>query len=233
VSYRHGRRAFAAASLLVVALAGCGGTGSSEGPPPKALVAKATAATARQKSFHFKLQVEHAAASSSGLSLTLADGDVIVPDRVRASIAGTYNGIPLTSKIVFTGPQQFLLNPLSGQWQSFSTKTSPIGFFAPATGVLKAVRAATGLSLDGTETIGGVETYKLVGKVGARNLTGFLGNPPSDRQATAEIFVGKDDSLLRELRLRGPIAPGEPDDIVRTVVLSRYGEPVMIVAPAG
>lgn len=217
--------------LVAVALAGCGGGGTTAAPKPEAIVAKAVAATAKQRSFHFKLTVDNPAASSSGLSLTRAEGDVIVPDRVKADIAGTYSGIPLTSKIVFTGPEQFLLNPLSGSWQRFTTKTSPIGFFSPATGVLKAVKGATGLSLAGTETVGGVDTYKLVGKVGARSVTGFLGNPPSDLQADAEIFVGKDDSLLRELKLTGPIAAGEPSGIARTVVLSRYGESVTIEAP--
>ena len=63
-------------------------------------------------------------------------------------------------------------------------------------------------------------------------MAGFLGNPPSDREADAEIDVGKEDGLLRKLTLSGPIAADEPDDAERTVTLSRFGEQITIEAPA-
>ena len=99
--------------------------------------------------------------------------------------------------------------------------------------MLAAVRGVHDLKLDGTTTVNGVECYHLTGKVKARDLTGFLGNPPSDREVDAELDVGKRDFLLRRLRLAGPIAEGEPDDVVRTVDVSRYGERVTIEAPTG
>jgi hypothetical protein len=218
--------------LFVLALAGCGGSSAPSGPAPESIVKRTTTATGAQKTFHLKLDVKNPAPSSSGLSLTFADGDVIVPDRLKAKAAGTFNGIPITTQIVFAGPKQYLLNPLSGGWQSFSTKTSPIAFFSPAKGVLAAVKGATGLSLKGTETVGGVDCYHLVGKIKARDVRAFLGTPASDREADADIDVGKDDGLLRKLTLSGPIAAGEPKDIVRTVVLSKFGEQVTIEAPA-
>jgi len=219
--------------LLVLALAGCGGNGEPKGPAPQTIVNRATAETAAQKSFHFKLNVENPPASSSGLSLTFADGDLRVPDRLKAKVSGTFAGIPLSSQVVFAGERQFLENPITGNWQSFSTKTSPIAFFSPAKGVLAAIRGIHDPKLYGTGEIGGVETYHLTGKVKARDLTGFLGNPPSDREVDAELDVGKDDYLLRRLRLIGPIAEGEPDEVVRTVDVSRYGQHVAIEAPAG
>ncbi len=218
--------------LLAAALSGCGGGGKTAAPSAQSISERTTTETAAQKSFHFKLEVEHPAPSDSGLSLTLADGDVVVPDRLKAKVAGTFNGIPITSQIVFAGPKQYLLNPLSGTWQSFTTETSPVAFFSPAKGVLVAVKGATDLVVDGTQTVGGVECDRLVGKIKARDVTGFLGNPPSDREADAEIVVGKDDGLLRKLTLSGPNADGEPSDIVRTVTLSKFGEQVTIEAPA-
>jgi hypothetical protein len=218
--------------VLAVALAGCGGSSKPSGPAPATLVQQTIAATGKQKSFHFKLNVDHPAPSTSGLSLSFAEGDVLVPDELKANAAGTFNGIPITTQIVFFGPKQYILNPLSSAWQSFSTKTSPLAFFSPAKGVLAAVKGATGLSDGGTATVGGVGCYRLLGKIKARDVTAFLGNPASDREADAEIYVGKDDSLLRKLTLSGPIAAGEPKDIRRTVVLSKFGERVTIEAPA-
>jgi hypothetical protein len=217
--------------LLVLLVAGCGGSKPS-GPPAAEIVKRTTSETGAQKSFHFNVEVEHPPPSGSGLNLTLADGDVVVPDRLKAKVAGTYSGIPISSQIVFAGPKQFLLNPLSHKWQSFSTKTSPIAFFSPGKGVLAAVEGATGLKVDGSATVGGVECYHLVGKVKASLVTAFLGGTPNNGDADAEIDVGKDDGLLRKLTLSGPIADGEPAEIVRTVILSKFGEQVAIEAPA-
>ncbi len=218
--------------LVVAALGGCGGSSTSTDPSPESIVERTTTETGAQKSFHFKLEVENPAPSSSGLSLTFADGDIVVPDRLQAKVAGTFNGIPITTQIVFAGPMQYLLNPLSKDWQSFSTDTSPIAFFSPAKGVLAAVKGATDLELAGTRTVGGVESYRLVGKLKARYVSDFLGNEPSEREADAEIDVGKDDGLVRELTLSGPIAADEPDNAKRTLTLSRFNEQVTIEAPA-
>jgi hypothetical protein len=218
---------------LAAALAGCGGGSKSEGPPPETIVKQTIAATGRQKSFHFKLDVENPPQSTSGLNLTFAEGDVVVPDKLKARAAGTFQGIPLSTEIVFDGPKQYLKNPIGGQWQSFSTTTSPVKFFSPAEGVLAAVRGVTDLELAGAETVGGVETYHLTGKVKARDLTGFLGNTPSDRPVDADLYIGEDDSLLRRLRLTGPVQDADPAGVVRTVDVSRYGERVRVEAPAG
>jgi hypothetical protein len=226
-------RAAAALILLAVALAGCGGGGSgSSDVSPDELIQEAAAKTGAQKSFHFVLAVEHPAPSSSGLSLTSADGDIVVPDKVKADVAGSFNGIPLTSKIVFTGAKQFLQNPLSGGWQSFETKTSPIAFFSPAKGVLSVIEGTTDLKVTGSESCAGGDCWRVEGKVPASKVTPILGNPPSDRKADVVLLVGKDDKLLRRVRLEGPLADNEPDDIVRTVDISRYGEQVTIEAPA-
>lgn len=222
----------AAAVVLVAVLAGCGGNSAPAGPSPQSIVKQSIARTGAEKSFHFRLDVTNPPDSTSGLSLTFADGDVVVPDRLKAKVSGSFNGVPLSSEIVFAGPRQFLRNPLTNQWQGFSTNTSPIAFFSPAKGVLAAIRGVTDLKLAGTETVGGVECWHLTGKSKARDLTGFLGNAPSDREVDADLYVGKSDHLVRRLRLSGPVADGEPKDVVRTVDVSRYGEHVTIEAPA-
>ena len=46
-----------------------------------------------------------------------------------------------------------------------------------------------------------------------------------------ELWIGKDDMLLRRLRLTGPISPDEDAAAVRTVELSEFDEAVQITAP--
>lgn len=220
------------ASLVAVALvAGCGGGKKARQLSVSQIVAKAAANTAQVKSFHFTLKVEHPAPSTSGLSLTYADGDVVVPDRLKANVAGTLSGVPLKSTLVFIGPTAFIKNPFGGSWQKVPVRTSPVAFFDPAKGVLAVIKGSIRLKLAGSATVDGVDAYDLEGQVPASALTAILGNPPSDRLANVELLVGKDDLLLRRIQLSSRIAPAEPGNIVRRVDVSRFDEKISIEAP--
>jgi len=217
--------------LVVVLLAGCGGGKKTQQLSVAQIVGQTTQKTGALKSFHFVLKVEHPAASTQGLSLTFAEGDVIVPGKLRAKVAGTLSGVSLTSELVFIAPTQFLKDPISGTWQNLQTKTSPIGYFDPAKGVLAVIKGSTQLALAGSATVGGADSYDLKGKVHARDLTAILGNAPSDRLVDVEFLVGKSDLLLRRIRLQGPVSGGEPANIARSVEVSKFDEQVSIEAP--
>jgi len=221
--------------VLVLVAAGCGGGGSkaptATTPSAEQVVRQTAEKTGALETFHFAFDTKNPAASTSGLNLTSGEGDVKVPDRLDASVAGTLSGVSLTSEVVFAGEQQFLKNPLTGEWQRFDTATSPVAYFDPAKGVLAVVEQARNLKLDGSETVDGVDCYRLTGTVSARDVAKFLATKPSDRSVDVELYVGKDDLLLREVRVLGPVASGEPSDIERDVRLSRFDEPVSIEAP--
>ena len=53
----------------------------------------------------------------------------------------------------------------------------------------------------------------------------------SDQELPIELWVGKDDSLLRRFRVLGPVSPGESNSAKRTIELSDYCEPVDIAPP--
>ncbi len=225
-------RAFLATGLLAaLLLAGCGGGGKKAELSVAQIVDQTTQKTGAVKSFHFVFKVEHPAKSTQGLSITFAEGDVIVPDKLKANVAGTFQGIPLTSEIVFVGPKQFLKDPISQRWRTFETSTSPVAFFDPARGVLAVIKGSIQLELAGAETVGGADSYRLKGKVAARDLTAILGNPPSDRLANVELLVGKKDLLLRRITLEGPVSAGEPANITRVVEVSKFDEKPTIEAP--
>jgi len=231
-------RARSGAGLVVavaVALAGCGGggDGGKEGAPPAATIVRSTAAaTAAVRSFHFGFEIDNAPPNRPGLNLTFADGDIVVPDRLRARVAGTLSGLSIRSELIFVGDQHYLKDPISGRWRKLDAETSPIAFFDPAKGVLTVIRGARDVELVGSETVGGVDTYHVEGVVEARDVTPILGNEPSGRLVDLELWMGKEDSILRRLRLSGPISDDEADDIVRTVDVSQFDEAFQIEPPA-
>jgi hypothetical protein len=132
--------AAAAAVALLVGVAACGGGGGASGA---SIISRSAAATAKQTSFHVLVTVEHTAPSASGMSLTLIDGDVVVPDRVHARIGGTFQGVPLKSELVVISGVYYLKDPFSGAWQQVPVATNPAAFFDPAKGVLAVIKGAT------------------------------------------------------------------------------------------
>jgi hypothetical protein len=224
--------------LAALALAGCGGgggrsTSTAAAPTEAQIVQRTQTATAALKSFHFVYAVKNPPAGGSGLVLTSADGDVLVPGRLKANVSGTYSRVPLSSQVVFAGGKAYLKNPLSGAWESFRTSASPIGYFDPSKGVLAVIRTSHTLRLDGSATVGGVDSYRLHGPMPATNVAGFLITKPGAQQVQVDLYVGKSDYRLRRVVVTGPVNAAEPKGIQRVITLSRFDEPVTVTAPKG
>jgi lipoprotein LprG len=219
----------AASALLLVLVTGCGGAG---GPAAAQIVSQSAAKTATVKSFHVLVTIDNVPASKSGISVTYLDGDLAVPNDLRAKISGTLSGVPLNSELIVAAGGTFLKNPFSGKWQTVSVGTNPIAFFDPAKGALAVIKGATDVSKDGSEDVGGTASYRLKATVPANALTPLLGNAPGTKSLPVELWIGKQDLLLRRIRLSGPISPAEPANAVRTVELSAFGESVHITPPA-
>lgn len=224
-------RRLAGSLACVLLLAGCGGGGEA-GPTPAEIVARSAERTAELKSFRFTLRVENVPPAGSGLSLTSADGAVIVPDRLKAKASATFSGIPIETELVIIGDDDYFVDPLTRKWRRLDVGTSPVEFFDPAKGVLGVIRGAVDLAQAGTEEVGGVETHRLKGKVSARDAAPLLVvSSTSDRLAELELWIGKNDGILRRVRVLGPVGEGEPDEASRTVELSDFDRELVIEAP--
>ena len=213
-----------------LAVAGCGG--GAKGPPPAQVVAAATKATSAQRSFHFVYDEQHGPRSTKGLHLIFAEGDVVVPGKIKADVQGTYLGVPLRSALVVVGGRDYLRNPFTQTWQKVNVATNPIAFFDPAKGVLAVIGAATQLKGAGSEKVDGLVAHHVEGKVPVSAITPMLGNPPSSRLVDVDLWIDKESSRLLRVRISGPVETGDPSNAVRTVDLSRYGEAVSITPPA-
>lgn len=218
-------------AAVCLALAGCGGGDDDAAPSAQEIVDRSVEATGDVESFHFTLDLGDAPLAGSGLSISTAEGDVVVPDRVRAAFAGSFAGIGIESELVLVGDEDFLKDPLTGRWRTLEIGTSPLDYFDPGSGVLAVMRGIDELELAGTDEVAGVEAYRVTGTAPARDVGTLLAVPPGDGTVPVELWIGRDDSLLRRLRVEGPVAEGEPEDIVRTIELSRFDEPVEIEKP--
>ena len=123
----HGLRRSCGRGLLpvcVILLAGlgsaCGGGGKEEQPSAQAIVARAASATQAEKHFHFVFDEKNGPTSTTGVHLVFAEGDIAVPDRVKADVSGTLQGVPLRSRLVVAGGKYYLNDPFTGKWREVS-----------------------------------------------------------------------------------------------------------------
>ena len=214
--------------LLALVVAGCGGGKEAPAPPPRVIVARDVERMASVRSLHFVFKVEHAPSGEPGLTLTFAEGDLAVPDRLRARINGTFTRTPIQSEIVIIGGRSFLKDPLTKAWRPFAEAPNP-GVLVK--GVPAVIRSARGLKNAGSEKVGGTDSYRLSGVVRAAVVAPLVGVAAGWRLVPFTIWVGKQDFRLRRVRLEGPVAENEPASIVRTLEMSKFDEDVTITSP--
>ena len=153
-----------------------------------------------------------------GLRLTHAEGDVEVADGVQKGIdldvAGTFSGIPLESQLVIVERRRPAEGPLTGAWRELDVTQVPGAFFDLIEG--RAGGAALG---PGRRARGRRAGRRRRDVPAAGEDHGERSSRPSSatRRATScvpvELWVGKEDSLIRRIEVTGPVEEGESDDV--------------------
>ena len=63
-------------------------------------------------------------------------------------------------------------------------------------------------------------------------MRGLVPGAPEGETLHMEVWVGRDDYLVRKVRLTGRLVEADTPEIVRVLELSRFDEPVSIEPPA-
>src|SRR5215471_2031634 len=121
-----GQRAFSSQRLcrayllgllaLVLILTACGGGTST--PTAQELIANAQAAIRKVTSDHFNLMVDHPGTSGL-LTIMSADGDILVPDKLKANANALILGSVEKIQIIAIGSKDYVTDPVTGKWQLF------------------------------------------------------------------------------------------------------------------
>jgi hypothetical protein len=229
------RRLLPALVLGVFLAAGCGGGdgdgGNGGAPLPAAedvlagLVTQVDALT----TFHFRLEHENGTSPIPlGLELKTAEGDVVVPDRMKAELDAE---AVVQVEVIGVGDKGWITNPFDRKWQPLPEGTNIRDVFDPAAGVKAVVGALTSVEVIDEEKVAGVSTYLIEGEVDSGVLEAAAPVAEPGLTVVVKAWVGSEDSLPRRIRLEGPFAPGEPANIVRKLELSRFDEPLTIEPP--
>lgn len=219
--------------MLAMFVASCDVGSSSNAPdlPPAQVIEKAAPAMQEASSFHFGLDTSKLVKPLPGIFLSKASGDVAKPDKLSADVTATYFGITVNIKAVVDGDKQYMTDPTSGAWQSTGLAIDVKQYFNPSKGVTDILGSIKNLASDGKESVDNTENYRLTGSVPTSALKALSTEVTAQTDLTTTLWIGKSDYLLRRVRLQGPLATGEPADIVRTINFSNYNKPVKIETP--
>ena len=214
--------------VLVVTTTACGGP---ENLPPDKVIEKAAAAMRSTPSFHFSLETSKLQKALPGLFISGGEGDVVKPDKLSAEVQAAFGGIPLNSKVVVDGKQQYMTDPVTGKWTTMAAAVNIMQFFDPAKGISDILAGVKDLKSDGTESINGTDTYRLNATAPATALKSLSSEVTATGDLTTTLWVGASDFLLRRVRINGPLMSSEPDNIVRTISFSDYGKEFKVETP--
>lgn len=198
-------------------------------------------------SVHFSLEAE-IGMESEGLTATFPfrfEGDYQAPDRMKGKMALSLGFIALEMEMINIGQESYVTDPQTGLWEK--TDGNAIGDISPTqfTGLAGAVTSMA-LAVVGEETLeDGTEALHLLGI--STEAAGVEG-PALDLETN--IYIGLDDSLIRQVRITGaiPLDPGAIAEIIPGLPiplggsegnatismitnLSAFNEPVEIEAP--
>ncbi len=234
-----GRPERAASLLAAVVLAvlgllfvGCGGT------PPAPVDATEVLSAALEpmktlSSFHFSYVVTkpQGAKPPEGTEIVSIVGDVSLEGSMKATVDLNQSWIPLQFKYVATEDTHYVQNPTSQKWQSVPADLSPLGRISLTSGAIEILERVKNAQYVSTESAGGAQCHKLKGSIAAADIASIVASANADNDLECLLWIGVEDHLVRRIQTVGTAEIGEDPRLLRTIELSRFGEPVVIEVP--
>ncbi len=183
--------------------------------------------------FHVTMKVDNLGNAPDGsIQIRSADGDVLMPDRVKAQANVLLSGQVVTINLVSIGSTQYITDPITGQWRVVKGVLNASTLTNPDTGILSLAGKLTNLSTPKQDTVNGVPCWRVNGQLPASALT-FLtgGGVPAGTMLATSLCAGNADGLPYQLSVTGQAAKSDTAQTVRTFNISNYNENVTITAP--
>lgn len=217
-------------TILIVLLGACGGDNSSA-PDAHQLLTAAKAAIQKVTSYHFNLAVDNPGTSGT-LPIKSADGDILVPDKLKANATALLLGSVVQVQIIAIGTQQYVTNPLTGTWTPTTGLLDPRTLSDPQQGVSAILGHIQNPTTPKDDTVSGTPCWSIDGTLDATYLAGITGGgAPAGTMVAITTCIGKSDKLPYLIRLNGIASAGDSSKTARTFKLSKFGETLTITAP--
>jgi len=214
---------------IVLTLTACGGTNM---PTAQQLIANAQTAIRKVTSYHFNLVVDHPGTSGL-LTIMSADGDILVPDKLKANANVVLLGNAAKVQIISIGAKQYVTDPITGKWQPVTGLFDPRTLSDTQMGVASILGHIQNPSAPTDSSVDGVPCWSINGTLDDQYLAGIAsGSPaPAGSKVAVTTCIGKADNLPYLISLNGVASAGDNAQTVLTFKLSKFGESLTITPP--
>lgn len=227
-------------SFCLFLIAGCGlpwqkASASSLGAKPTAQqLLKAVQQQFRAvTSFHVTMKTSNLGTTSSAqIEIRDADGDVLMPDKIRAQASVLLSGQPVTVNLISVDGHQFITDPITGQWRVVTGVLDPRALTNPDTGLISLAGKLQNVTGPVSDSVNGNACWRVNGTLDAKYLAFFTGGGvPAGTTLQTSICAGGTDNLPYQISVVGMAAAGDTIQTTRTFFISKYNETLSIVAP--
>ncbi len=168
----------------------------------------------------------------NGITFKHGEGDLTRPDKYRAKLRVVLAIAQVDAETVGIQDKQWILLPnLSKDWQPLP---SNIGFkasvlFDPDKGLSSVVSKIKDISQDGSETLSGVDCYKLKGIVSGPDIAPLTAGTLGKNDVNFEVWIGKSDFITRQVTFKEISTDAKASDW--QLNFSGFDKPVDIKSP--
>jgi len=216
---------------LCAVLTGCS-SGSGEALTPADVLTKSYDSMQNASSFHFSMVHDTAGTPiSAKILMTNLEGDIVSPDKLQATITGTYSDVAIEVSLVTVSGQTYMTNPISGVWEPAPNSFKVLSVFDPGSGVAAIIKGLTNVTDLGDEKVGKTKCYHLSGTVLSEALAPLTGTTATGVEIGTEVWISKKTFLVSQIKLTGKITDTEEAGITRTLTFSDYNKDVDIKLP--
>lgn len=184
-------------------------------------------------SFHVIMQEQNPGpATQNQIQILNAEGDVVMPDKVQANATVVLSGQSVTVKLISIGNNQFITDPITGQWRVIKGVLDPRTLTNPDTGILSLVSKVQNVSQPTSDVVNKVPCWRITGQLDAKYLAFFAGGGvPAGTMLQTSACIGKADFLPYQVSITGQAAPGDTSQTARIFTISNYNETISITQP--
>ncbi|GAC1391542.1 MAG: hypothetical protein NVS4B11_30800 [Ktedonobacteraceae bacterium] len=210
-------------------------TKAANAPKPTAsqLLASLQKSFRATHSFHVTMQVQNPGPiEQDHIQIRTANGDVSMPDKVKAQATVIMSGQALTVNLISVGDNQFITDPVTGQWRVIKGVLDPRTLTNPNTGIISVVGKVQNVSQPISAVVGGNPCWRIAGQLSAKDVAFFTGGGVPDGTLLQTVAcIGKGDFLPYFVSVTGQAAAGDTPQTTRIFTMSNYNENINIVAP--
>lgn len=216
------------------------GAAASPTPRPSTPAGDALARAAQRladtQSAHFTLEVDGTTYIDEGETIQLlsAEGDLLRPDRVRASFDASLRGLAtVTINLITVGDQNWTTDLVTGDWV---TAPAEIGYdprvlFDEQTGLGPVLLQATNPETVGDEEINGRDATHVRATVSQEVIGPVTAGTMGGSEVVIEVWVDRETGDALRATVAEQPNPDTDDPATWTLDLSRINEPVTIEPP--